>query len=148
MYYPATLTPHEDGSGRYSVTFEDLPGCVSKGENIEDALRMAQEALTLHIGSMIEDGDALPPPSSLEEASAKNQKLAGEEGYAVARGTMYQYVLADVRPRVKKAASVNLSISLKPAFLRSIDAMAEEMGLSRSGVIAVAAREYIQRMQN
>ncbi|MCL2102516.1 MAG: ribbon-helix-helix domain-containing protein [Syntrophorhabdaceae bacterium] len=44
--------------------------------------------------------------------------------------------------------SVNLSISLKPAFLRSIDAMAEEMGLSRSGVIAVAAREYIQRMQN
>jgi predicted RNase H-like HicB family nuclease len=147
MYFPATLTPHEDGSGRYGITFEDLPGCVSQGENLEDALRMAQEALTLHVGSMLEDGDPLPSPSSLEEARQKNLDLAKEEGYSVASGTLYQYILADVRPQVKKAASVNVSISLKPAVLQSIDVMAEEMGLTRSGVIAVASREYIQRMQ-
>lgn len=147
MYYPATLTPAEDGSGYYGVTFEDLPGCVSQGDNLEDALRMAHEALTLHVGSMIEDGDVLPPPSSLEEARRKNQDLAREEGYSIAEGTLYQYVLADIRPQAKKTASVNLSISLKPAILHSIDAMAEEMGLSRSGVIAVATRDYIQRMR-
>ena len=147
MYYPATLTPHEDASGPYGVTFEDLPGCVSQGENLEDALRMAQEALTLHLGSMLEDGDVLPPPSTLEEAYQKNLKSAKEEGYAIAAGTLYQYILADIRPQAKKAPSVNLSISLKPAILQSIDAMAEEMGLTRSGVIAVATRDYIQRMR-
>ena len=29
MYYVATLDPHDDGSGRYDVTFADLPGCVT-----------------------------------------------------------------------------------------------------------------------
>ena len=62
MYYPATFTPHTDGTGRYDVTFADLPGCVSQGASLEDAIRMAQEALGLHIGSMVEDGDTLPEP--------------------------------------------------------------------------------------
>lgn len=31
MYYVATLDPHDDGSGRYDVTFADLPGCVTQG---------------------------------------------------------------------------------------------------------------------
>ena len=44
MYYPATFTPHTDGTGRYDVTFADLPGCVSQGASLEDAIRMAQEA--------------------------------------------------------------------------------------------------------
>ena len=65
MYYPATFTPHTDGTGRYDVTFADLPGCVSQGASLEDAIRMAQEALGLHIGSMVEDGDTLPEPSIL-----------------------------------------------------------------------------------
>ncbi|MDR2820247.1 MAG: type II toxin-antitoxin system HicB family antitoxin [Desulfovibrio sp.] len=39
------------------------------------------------------------------------------------------------------------SISLKPSILAHIDAMAEEMGLTRSGLIAVAARDYVSRMK-
>ena len=73
MYYPATFTPHTDGTGRYDVTFADLPGCVSQGASLEDAIRMAQEALGLHIGSMVEDGDTLPEPSSLEGARRKGR---------------------------------------------------------------------------
>ena len=78
MYYPATFTPHTDGTGRYDVTFADLPGCVSQGASLEDAIRMAQEALGLHIGSMVEDGDTLPEPSSLEGARRKDEQEAKE----------------------------------------------------------------------
>ena len=53
MYYVATLDPHDDGSGRYDVTFADLPGCVTQGTDLEDALRMAQEAVSLHVAGMI-----------------------------------------------------------------------------------------------
>ena len=42
---------------------------------------------------------------------------------------------------------MHLSISLKPAVVESIDAMAEEMGLTRSGLITVATRDYIARMR-
>ncbi|MDR1397763.1 MAG: type II toxin-antitoxin system HicB family antitoxin [Desulfarculales bacterium] len=52
MYYPATFMPHEDGSGRYDVAFFDIPGCYSQGQDLEHALIMAQEALSLHVSSM------------------------------------------------------------------------------------------------
>ena len=147
MYYPATLAPKSDGSGRYDVTFADLPGCVSQGDSLEDALRLAQEALTLHLGSMMEDGDSIPEPSTLGGARAKDAQVEQEEGFAHPEGTIYQFVLADVRKPARETAPVRLSISLKPAIVKRIDSMADEMGLTRSGLIAVATRDYINRMQ-
>ena len=147
MYYTATLTPYEDGSGRYGVTFEDLPGCVSQGANLEEALRMSHEALTLHLSTMLEDGDPIPAPSTPEEARQKNEAASLEEDYAIPEGTLYQYILVDVKRPVKDSAPVRLSISLKPAIVERIDSMADEMGLTRSGLIAVATRDYINRMQ-
>lgn len=145
MYYPATFIPHTDGTGRYDVTFADLPGCVSQGASLEDAIRMAQEALGLHIGSMVEDGDTLPEPSSLEGERRKDEQEAKEEGYAIPDGTLYQFVVADVKK--KEAAPIRLSISLKPVIVERIDSVAAELGLTRSGLIAVATREYCNRMQ-
>ena len=148
MFYPATFAPKNDGSGRYDITFADLPGCVSQGDNLEDALHMAQEALTLHLSGMLADGDPLPAPSTLEDARAKDEREAQTEGYELPQGALYQLVLADVRRPAKDAAPVRLSISLKPAVVERIDSMAEEMGLTRSGLIAVATRDYINRMQS
>lgn len=50
-------------SGKIGVVFEDLPGCVSQGENEADAVRMAQEALELHLWGMVEDGEEIPLPT-------------------------------------------------------------------------------------
>lgn len=144
MHYPATLTPHSDGSGRYDVTFVDLPGCVSQGNNLEHALQRAEEALTLHVSGMQQDGDTLPKPSSLEQARTMDEEEARAEGEELAPGTVHQIVL--VRElKEESAAPVRLSISLKPSVLAGIDSMAEEMGLTRSGLIAVATRDYISR---
>ncbi|MEI6873625.1 MAG: type II toxin-antitoxin system HicB family antitoxin [Spirochaetota bacterium] len=51
------------GSGGYSVDFPDLPGCVSAGDYLEEALVLAREALSLHLFGMAEDGDPIPLPS-------------------------------------------------------------------------------------
>jgi predicted RNase H-like HicB family nuclease len=147
MYYPATLTPYEDGSGRYGVTFVDLPGCVSVGENLDDALRMAAEALSLHVGSMIDDNDPLPRPSTLEHAAELDARFCEEEDIPRQPGTLHQYVHFAPMVRADEAAPVRLSISLKKPIVDNIDAMAEEMGLTRSGLIAVATRDYINRMR-
>ena len=145
MYYVATLDPHDDGSGRYDVTFADLPGCVTQGTDLEDALRMAQEAVSLHVAGMIADGEMLPEPSTLAACKTHDEQEAREEGYALSEGTLWQY-----EPAVKavKAASVRLTISLRPSVIAHIDAVAEELGLSRSGVIAVATREYGERLRS
>lgn len=61
---------YELGDGKdkgVSVCFPDLPGCISVGDNFEEAVRMAHEALTGHLEVMMEDGDPIPDPRSLEQ---------------------------------------------------------------------------------
>ncbi len=148
MYYPVTLNPHEDGSGRYDCTFVDFPGCVSQGKDLEDALRMASEALALHLSSMLADGDPVPTPSTVDEARRADEAEALAENDPLPEGTLWQYILVDVAARKAKAEPpIRLSISLKPSVIDKVDAIAEDLGMSRSAVINVATREYINRMR-
>ena len=62
--YVATV--HKDQDSEYGVQFYDFPGCISAGKTIEEARKMATEALTGHLSWMVEDGDEIPTPSSLE----------------------------------------------------------------------------------
>ena len=60
-------------SGGYSVDFPDLPGCVSAGDTLEEALSMARQALSLHLYGMNEDEEAIP-------AASEPSDLPQEEG--------------------------------------------------------------------
>ncbi|MDR1147303.1 MAG: type II toxin-antitoxin system HicB family antitoxin [Spirochaetaceae bacterium] len=48
------------GSPGISVYFPDLPGCISCGDNFDHALKMAKEALSLHIYGIEKDGEQVP----------------------------------------------------------------------------------------
>jgi predicted RNase H-like HicB family nuclease len=52
----------------FGVEFPDFPGCVTAGTTLEEARRLAAEALALHVAGMQKDGEPLPPPSSLDAA--------------------------------------------------------------------------------
>lgn len=52
------------------VWFPDLPGCTSAGDDIDEALRNAPEALELYAESLEGDGKALPHPRTLTELKA------------------------------------------------------------------------------
>ncbi len=58
---------HKERSSDYGVSFPDFPGCVTAGRTLEKARRMAGEALALHVQSMLEDGETIPEPSSLDD---------------------------------------------------------------------------------
>lgn len=49
------------------VWFPDLPGCTSAGDDIDEALRNAPEALDLYAESFEADGKPLPRPRTLTE---------------------------------------------------------------------------------
>ena len=55
----------------FSVVFPDFPGCVSAGENFEDAVRMAHEALSGHVDCMKDAHLPIPEPSRLEKIKKK-----------------------------------------------------------------------------
>ena len=47
------------------IWFPDLPGCFSAGDDIDEALRNAQEALALYADSRAKEGHALPVPRTV-----------------------------------------------------------------------------------
>ena len=60
----------ETGPKNYSAYFPDLPGCTSAGDTLDETIVNAGEALSAHVGFMMEDGDPVPPPRSIEAIKA------------------------------------------------------------------------------
>lgn len=54
----------EDAGGNFSAYVPDLPGCVSTGATVEEVTANIREAITLHIESLREHGEDVPPATS------------------------------------------------------------------------------------
>ena len=68
--YPFTVRPlSEDEGGGYLVEFPDLPGCMSDGETIEEAIVNAEDAMRCWIEAMREAGRPIPPPTASQQAA-------------------------------------------------------------------------------
>ena len=62
LYYAVIYEPSETGWCAY---VPDLPGCVSAGTTMLEIEHRIAEAVGLHLNLMKEDGDAIPPATSL-----------------------------------------------------------------------------------
>lgn len=71
--YPAIFEYAKDG---ISISFPDLPGCISCAKTDEDALYMAKDALGLYIACSEEDNEELKKPSKLNEINLKENQRA------------------------------------------------------------------------
>ncbi len=71
MIYPAVLYPFSDGSGGYVVEFPDLPGCVTEGRNLEDAIVMGTDAASGWILGELEEGNSIPTASAYNDVSVR-----------------------------------------------------------------------------
>ncbi len=49
--------PEREG---YTVTVPTLPGCITEGDTVEEAIAMAKEAIQLYIETLIEDNQSIP----------------------------------------------------------------------------------------
>ena len=122
---------HRESGSDYGVSFPDFPGCITAGATLDEAVEMGQEALGLHIRGMVEDGEPVPAPSSLEAIMA----------HAENRDATAVLMVAPVMP----AKIVRVNISLPEDVLGEIDRYAEQQGLTRSAFLARAAKQAIER---
>ena len=67
--YQVVLEPDEDGG--YAVWVPILPGCVSQGDTIEDALRNIREAIQCYVESALKHGEKLPEADNLRDATVE-----------------------------------------------------------------------------
>jgi|GraSoiStandDraft_28_1057319.scaffolds.fasta_scaffold1009270_1 antitoxin HicB len=57
--YTVLLDPDPE-SGTYTVTVPALPGVVTQGSSVEDAIAQAREAIQVHIEGLLADGEPVP----------------------------------------------------------------------------------------
>ena len=62
--YPAIFTPEKEGG--YSVLFPDLEGCYTCGDDLQDALFMANDVLAFVLYDYESEGREIPAPSKAE----------------------------------------------------------------------------------
>lgn len=75
LIYPALFKPFSDGSGGYVVEFPDLPGCVTEGRNLEEAIEMGIDAASGWILGELEDGETLPKASAYESVQVHSGEM-------------------------------------------------------------------------
>lgn len=71
LIYPAIFKPFSDKSGGYVVEFPDLPGCVTEGKDLEQAIEMGVDAASGWILEELEDGEKIPRASEYSEVTAE-----------------------------------------------------------------------------
>ncbi len=118
--YPGVFHPNDDGS--YTVIYPDLPGCISEGKSLGNAMHMAQSALTQWIEYLADDKQSIPKASSMSSVE-------------VGQGEFVNLVRADV----KDNRAVRRTVSIP----KWMDDKAIETGLSLSRVLQDALKERL-----
>jgi predicted RNase H-like HicB family nuclease len=119
----------KEASTDFAVEFPDFPGCVTAGRTLDEASRLAAEALKFHIAGMMEDGLPIPEPSALDDVMADS---AYHNAVAV-------LIDAPTRP----ARSVRVNVMLPEDLLQNIDRVTN----NRSRFLTEAALARLQQAE-
>ena len=123
--YPAIFHYADDG---ISISFPDLPGCFSCGEDDEEALYMATDVLGLWMLSLEEDNEDIPVASELNSIKLNDNEKT---------------VLIEVwMPTVRKAIN-NKSIKKTLSIPQWLDIRAKEEGINFSFILQEALKKEL-----
>ena len=134
LLYPACFYPCEEQEG-YTVVVPDLPGCVTQGNSLIDAIGMAVDAASGWVLDEMEDGKPIPPASKIEDVQADERP-----------GGFVNLIVLDIDAYAEKygekAVRKNLTI---PAWLNTY---AEANNVNFSRVLQDALVAMYQRQTN
>lgn len=131
LIYPAIFTPCIESKG-YTVVVPDLPGCVTEGCDLENAIEMGIDAASGWILGELEDGNNIPSPSHYNDISVNDGN------------SFINLLLLDINAYAEKYGnkSVRKNISL-PAWLNTYG---EKNNINFSGVLQDALLKMAQHM--
>lgn len=118
--YPAIFQSNDDGS--FTITYPDLPGCVSEGKSLGNAMYMAQSALTQWMEYLTDKKQPIPLASLPQDIST-------------APGEFVNLIRADV----KDGRAVKRTVSIP----KWMDDKVSENGLSLSRVLQDALKDRL-----
>ena len=128
--YPAIFDYSDDA---ISISFPDLPGCFSCANSDQEAIKMANDALSLHLYSMEEDNDEIPEPTPIS-------KICLDSNQAV--------VLIEVCMPTMREAIENYSVKKTLSIPQWLNKLAIEKNINFSQVLQSALKEQLGIRKN
>ena len=134
MLYPIAIRPGDEQHA-WGVDVPDIPGCFSAGEDLDDAMAMAREAIEGHLEILAEDCARIPVATPVS-AHVSNPEY---------EGCIWALVDIDITRYLGKAEKLN--ITLPANLLNRIDEYVKHHPeqKSRSGFLASAALKVLQQ---
>ncbi|EHI98003.1 Uncharacterized protein family UPF0150 [Clostridium sp. DL-VIII] len=123
--FPAIFTYDDDG---VSVEFPDLPGCFSCGDTTEESIKMAKEALALHLYGMEEDNDIIPDAALINKLSLSENQIP---------------MLIEVYMPLYRTAIENQSVKKTLTIPQWLNKLAEKNKINFSQVLQLAIKEQL-----
>jgi len=123
--YPAVFTEEDCG---YSIRFPDIENCFTSAPNLQDGIKMANDVLCLMLYELEENGDPIPPASSVRDLAVEDNEFAT----LISCDTIAYRKFFD-----NKAVKKTLSI---PSWLND---MAERAGINFSGTLQEALKKQL-----
>ncbi len=123
--YPAIFEYANDG---ISISFPDLPGCISCAKTDEEALYMAKDALGLYIACSEEDKEEIKKPSKLNEIKLKENERA---------------VLIEINMPLFREAVQNTSVKKTLTIPKWINDLAERNNINFSQLLQMAIKDNL-----
>lgn len=127
--YTAIFNPEDNNAGAYNVSFPDIPGCLTFGTSLEDAIKMAEDALCLWLYDEETGGKAIPKASAPNEVKTKGNDFIT----AIAVNTDYY-------KRYYENKSVKKTLTL-PSWLNQ---RAEDANINFSKILQRALKEELE----
>ena len=124
--YTAVFTPEENG--QYSVNFPDLQGCYTSGDDMSDAVYMAQDVLCLALYDLEQDKKPIPKTSKPQDI-----KVTAEQFISVIAVDTETYRRFYENKSVKKTLTIPMWLNER----------AERANVNFSGVLQSALKEML-----
>lgn len=122
--YTALFTPIEDGPGYY-VKVPDLPGCITTGNSLSDAIDQITDAMSAWLVVAEDEGEPIAPPTPQEELSLDSDSICS----LISADTIEYRAKTDT-------SAVRKNVSLPSWMLR----LADKRGINCSQVLQDALR--------
>ncbi len=124
--YPAIFT--SESGGGYSVLFPDIESCYTSGDDMADALVMAEDVLCLMLYDMEKDGKEIPEPSNIKSIATNDDSVVSLVGC----DTEY-YRRFYENKSVKKTLTIPMWLNER----------AERANINFSGILQDALKSYL-----
>lgn len=124
--YPAIFKPLTNGE--YFIKVPDLPGCVTEGKDLLDALDMAQDAIAMWLCDAEDNNEQIPQASDVFDLSCDDTEFVN----LIAIDTVEYRNLNDSRA-IKKTLTIPNWLNTK----------AEKAGVNFSSVLQSALKEKL-----